>query len=50
MGLTEDQEIDRLTTKFTPTYGIWLAKNPSLEDATQLEPGDRRTTWNRPAP
>jgi len=28
--------IDRLAKELTPRYGAWLAKNPSLEDATQL--------------
>ncbi len=35
-GVMQDQEIDRLTKQFTPIYGIWLAKNPSLEDTTRL--------------
>ena len=35
-GVSEEQEIDRLTKEFTPRYGVWLSKNPSLEDTTEL--------------
>ncbi|HEX4142312.1 MAG TPA: efflux RND transporter permease subunit [Pirellulales bacterium] len=35
-GVSEEQTIDRLTAELTPAYGVWLAKNPSLEDTTEL--------------
>jgi Cu(I)/Ag(I) efflux system membrane protein CusA/SilA len=30
------QTIDRLTRELTPRLGVWLAKNPALEDVTRL--------------
>jgi Cu(I)/Ag(I) efflux system membrane protein CusA/SilA len=35
-GRNEDDEIDRLAAKLTPTYGRWLAKTPSLVDVAAL--------------
>jgi Cu(I)/Ag(I) efflux system membrane protein CusA/SilA len=35
-SLDEQQEIDKLSQKFSPEYGTWLAKNPALEDVTKL--------------
>ncbi|HEY5313441.1 MAG TPA: efflux RND transporter permease subunit, partial [Pirellulales bacterium] len=30
------RQIDQLAAKFTPDYGVWLAKEPALEDIRQL--------------
>ena len=35
-GVDETQEIEKLTAKFSPEYGSWLAKTPALEDVAQL--------------
>ena len=35
-GVDETQKIEKLTTRFSPEYGSWLAKNPALQDVTQL--------------
>jgi copper/silver efflux system protein len=35
-GISEDEETDRLTKEFTPRYGVWLSKIPSLEDTSEL--------------
>jgi len=35
-GLTAESEIDRLSRELQPSYGVWLSKNPSLEDAGRL--------------
>ncbi|HTU26157.1 MAG TPA: efflux RND transporter permease subunit, partial [Pirellulales bacterium] len=35
-GTTREETIDRLTTELTPVYGVWLAKQTSLEDASGL--------------
>ncbi len=35
-GYNAGSETDLLARQLTPTFGVWLAKNPSLEDATEL--------------
>ncbi len=35
-GTDTEKQLDRLAAEIAPIYGVWLAKNPSLEDATAL--------------
>ena len=35
-GRNADEETSRLTAELEPSYGVWLSKSPSLEDAGQL--------------
>jgi Cu(I)/Ag(I) efflux system membrane protein CusA/SilA len=35
-GALEQAEVDRLVAALTPEYGAWLARNPALEDATEI--------------
>jgi copper/silver efflux system protein len=35
-GVDANQETDHLADELQSVFGVWLAKNPSLEDATQL--------------
>lgn len=36
VGMDESTEITRLADRLTPTYGVWLANSPALEDVTPL--------------
>lgn len=35
-GADEEAEADKLARELTPKHGIWLAKNPALEDVTAI--------------
>jgi copper/silver efflux system protein len=35
-GVSEEAEVETLIRELTPQFGLWLAKNPSLEDVTKI--------------